>query len=153
MPRLNSDARPQMQPSLSRRCIAITALAVSLVGLAYALALSQGAAVALAESFIAKNGYTTLPREQINRNLHPESLELYGSREEQLRQRFNTLEPKAIGIKRGARGRQNGWSVAFEYVGASAKSETCRVVTMDEDGTNLTVQHVNGIRKYFAGFD
>jgi hypothetical protein len=142
-----------MPPSLSRRVLLTTALVTGLARPAYAQALSKGAAIALAESFVAKNGYTNLPPEQIAARLDPESLEWGRSREEQVRYRVNTLVPKAIGIKKGTGRGQTGWSVAFDYVSGGANSETCRVVTMSESGTNLVVQHVDGIRKYFAGFD
>jgi hypothetical protein len=115
--------------------------------------ISKAAAVALAESFIAKNGYTQLPREQINTVLAPESFELASNREEQLTMRFNRLRPKAIGIKRGGKGESRGWSVAFDFASTDADASNCRVVTMTEDGQNLVLQHVDGIRRYFVGFD
>jgi hypothetical protein len=115
--------------------------------------MSKAAAVLLAEEFIAKNGYTQLPREQINTVLAAESLELGSDREEQLAMRFNSLRPKAIGIKRGGKGEPRGWSVAFDYASPDADASNCRVVTMTEGGQNLVVQHRDGIRRYFVGFD
>ena len=142
-----------MPPSSVRRSLLFAAFALSCIGSAHAQAISRATAVDLAEKFIARNGYTNLSRQQVSPNLDSESLELDNSREKTLERRFNTLKPKAIGIKKGARGRHNGWSVAFEYAKDDADSRTCRVVTMDEDGKNMVVQHVDGIRSYFAGFD
>ena len=71
----------------------------------------------MAETFIARNGYTNLPRDQVRPDLDPESLDWGGSREKELDRRFNTLNPNAIGVKKGVRGKQNGWSIAFDYVG------------------------------------
>ncbi len=142
-----------MSRHITRRKVFIAAFAICVLPSAHAQALSKRGAIALAEQFIARNGYTSLPRDQVKPDLNPESLEWGDTREKQLEYRFNTLSPKAIGIKSGARGTHNGWSVAFDYVGGGPSSETCRVVTMTEDGRNLVVQHVDGIRKYFAGFD
>jgi opacity protein-like surface antigen len=142
-----------MPQSFVRRSLVIASLTSLLTAAAHAQAVSKATAVGLAETFIARNGYTNLPRDQVRPDLDPESLDWGGSREKELDRRFNTLNPNAIGVKKGVRGKQNGWSIAFDYVGGGQNSRTCRVVTMDEDGTNLTVQHVDGIRSYFAGFD
>ena len=131
-----------------RAALAWTASAWALP--ASAQAISKGSAVALAEAFIAKNGYARLPREQLNAVLAPEAFELGSNREEQLAMRFNSLKPKAIGVKRGSKGEQQGWSVAFDYV--QLDSSVCRVVTMDDKGQKLVMQHQDGIRSYFVGF-
>lgn len=144
---------PQMQLSFVRRSFFIALLASALIGPVHAQAISKAAAVELAEKFIARNGYTKLPRDQISPKLDPESLEFGDSREKQLALRFNTLKPKAIGVKRGARKNKDGWSVAFDYVDGGSNSSECRVVTMDENGKNLFVQHSDGRRSYFAGFE
>ncbi|RZL40084.1 MAG: hypothetical protein EOP35_01910 [Rubrivivax sp.] len=139
--------------SAFRRRIVFAFVASPFVLPAHAETISKNAAVALAESFIAKNGYTTLPREQVNAALAPESLELGSSREEQLSLRFNSLKPKAIGVKSDGEDGPTGWSVAFDFAGPNIDSSICRVVTMDADGKNLVLQHRDGIRSYFAGFD
>lgn len=123
------------------------------VGASGADALTKSAAVTLAEKFVAENGYTDLPGGEAKRKLDPESLERSDSREAVLAGRFNTLERSAIGIKGEARSKTDGWSVAFDYVGGGVSSSTCRVVTMDRDGTNIRMQHVDGLRPHFAGFD
>jgi len=110
-------------------------------------------AIVRAEQFVASNGYTHAPPEQISPNLTPESLEWTNDRAKRLAQRFGTLNPKAIGIRRGNLKSSSGWSVCFDYVGGGPGSNTCRVVTMDDAGGHLAVEHVDGLRSYFAGFD
>jgi len=134
------------------------ALAIALVlslfqGTVFAQSLSKRAAIALAEKSIAENGYTNLPPEKVKAILDPESLEFGGSREKVLARRFNTLKPKAIGVKAEAKGQSSGWSVAFDFVGASSSSPDCRVVTMEPNGSDIRVQHVDGMRSYFVGFE
>jgi len=141
-----------MPPKFARRRL-LGAPFFALVGSARAQAISKSAAIALAETFIAKNGYTSLPRDQINKDLDPESLEVFNDREQQLKLRFNTLIPRAIGIKKGVRGTTDGWSVSFDYVRGGPNSSTCRVVTMNDAGASITMQHVDGLRSNFAGFD
>ncbi|MBU8978253.1 hypothetical protein JI752_019065 [Lysobacter sp. MMG2] len=117
-------------------------------------ALTQRAAVALAEQFVAESGYTGLPPEQITKTpLYLEPFEPSGTRRQVLQQRHNTLQPKAIGARVGRRGGQTGWSVAFAYTSSSlGKGDSCRVVTMDEDGANMRIERDQGDRSYFAGF-
>ena len=115
--------------------------------------LSKSAAVTLAQKFVAENGYTDLPSSQVKDKLDSESLEWTDVRETILASRFNTLRPSAIGVKAGAMRKAEGWSVAFDYVGHGASPAGCRVVTMDSDGANIRMQHADGIRTYFAGFD
>lgn len=116
-------------------------------------AVSKAVADKLAEAFIAKNGYTKLPREQLVVPAGAESLDRGHSRDGTLDGRFNALHPKAIGVTKGARGRHAGWSVAFDRVGVGLNGKFCRVVTMEEDGTKPSVQHVDGIRSHFVGLD
>ena len=115
--------------------------------------ITRDAAVALAQKFVAENGYADLPIGETKAQLDLESIEWDGRRERVLASRFNTLKRLAIGIRVGAKGQADGWSVAFDYVKGSESSPTCRVVTMDTDGANIRMQHVAGIRAYFAGFD
>lgn len=144
---------PLVRLSCSRRrlALAIAAMAASLP--ACSRTVSKEAAVSLAEAFVARNGYTNLPRDRVAAALDPESFELGASREEQLQMRFNTLKPKAIGVQPGQKGEEQGWSVAFDFTDAHADSSTCRVVTMDSQGQHLVMQHVDGTRSYFAVLD
>ena len=113
--------------------------------------LTKKQAIELAEKFISENGYTNLPEEKVKKILDGESFELSGSRKSAIEMRKNTLRPNAIGIKSGQRGEPKGWSVAFDYV--EFDSSACRVVTLNEDGTNLLMQHQDGHRSRFVGFD
>jgi hypothetical protein len=120
---------------------------------AWAQSISQEAAVALAEKFIAENGYTKSAPDQIKQQLVFESIERAHTRNEMLRHRYNTLQPKAIGVKKGRKGSNEGWSVAFDHAAASrGGQDTCRVVTMNADGSDIRIEHVDGFRKAFAGF-
>ena len=120
---------------------------------AWAQSISQEAAVALAEKFIAENGYTKAAPDQIKQQLVFESIERANTRNEMLRHRNNTLQPKAIGAKKGRRGSSEGWSVAFDHASVSRGGEdTCRVVTMNAEGSDIRIEHVDGFRKAFAGF-
>ncbi len=110
--------------------------------------ISAADALARAERFIADNGYTSAPPKAV---LDPESLEFTGDRDKLLAFRRKSLIPQAIGVRAGARGRAQGWSVAFDYTDGPGKDGVCRVVTMDPDGAHMAVQHVDGIRTYFAG--
>jgi len=121
---------------------------------AWGQTLTQKAAVALAEKFIADNGYTAASSSPVKQQLDFESLERTDNRAEMLKQRHNTLQPKAIGAKTGRKGSKAGWSIAFAYASwVRGGQDSCRVVTMDGDGSNIRIEHVDGIRKYFAGFD
>ena len=121
---------------------------------AWAQPLSQEAAVALAEKFIAENGYTNAAPDRLKEKLDFESIERAPTRDEMLRRRQNTLRPKAIGAKTGRKGSKDGWSIAFDYVQAfRGDQDTCRVVTMNADGSDIRVEHVDGFRKAFAGFN
>lgn len=121
---------------------------------AWAQAISKQAAVALAEKFVRENGYTDAAPEYIKQHLDFESIEWADSRNELLKQRRDTLLPKAIGAKRGARRDADGWSIAFDFTSRMpAGRGICRVVTMSQDGSDIRIQHVDGVRQYFAGFD
>lgn len=111
------------------------------------------AAVRIAEKFVAENGYTNLPKSRVNRVLDSESLERSADREKLLADRFDTLMPSAIGAKRGRKNERTGWSVAFDFTAKFGAPNLCRVVTMTLDGSNVRVEHVDGVRKYFVGFE
>jgi hypothetical protein len=115
--------------------------------------ITSQAAVRIAEAFIAKNGYTNLPVPDNQAVLNSERIEWNSDRRKRLAQRFNTLRPKAIGVKDGRRDGSAGWSVAFDYTPDEASPDKCRVVTMNLEGKDLRVEHVDGFRHYFVGFD
>ena len=98
--------------------------------------------ISLAEEFIKNNGYTN---HKVNQDfeLTYESLEFYSDKEEMLKNRFNTLKPKAIGAKLN-----NGqWTIGFEYTDRikekypDSGKKTGRAVTMDVNGNNVKIQH------------
>jgi hypothetical protein len=116
--------------------------------------ISRGAAVEAAERFVVQNGYTDASATQVKERLDPESLERSMDRAKLLSARFNTLKPKAIGLRHARRGRPQGWSVAFDYMDPPTKDvAVCRVVTMAEDGSEARMEHVDGFRSYFSGFE
>jgi len=99
-------------------------------------ALTQSEAVQLAETFIIENGYTDLPATRAK--LAPESMEFYSDdTDAMLLHRHDTLERKAESVTGGSGA---GWTVVFRYAHQSAE-ERGRAVTMNSDGSNLTVQH------------
>lgn len=142
-----------MNSNFVKRLVLIAMILATQGACTQAQELTKAQAIALAEQFIAENGYTSLPRKSIKNNLDPESLNWGMPREDELKMRFNTLSPKAIGIKPGARGHSSGWSVAFDYIERGRNSGSCRVVTMDRKGQNVVLQHMDGSRSYFEGFD
>lgn len=105
---------------------------------------SSGEAMAIAERFVRMNGYTDAPESAIKSQLDHESIEWTNDRAELLESRRNTLRPKAIGVKPTG----GGWGVAFDYVEQPGK---CRVVTMRKDGSQVRMQHQDGIRIYWSG--
>jgi hypothetical protein len=109
--------------------------------------ISRKEAVALAERFIRVNGYADAPESELKSQLDLESIEWSNNRQDLLKQRRNTLRPVAVGIK----AIDGAWGVVFDYV--SSEPGRCRVVTMSFDGTNIRVQHKDGIREYWVGHD
>lgn len=110
--------------------------------------------MALAEQFVAENGYTRAKPDRIKQRLDFEPIERAESRSEMLLQRHNTLQPKAIGAKVGRKGSSVGWSIAFAYSSqVRGGQDSCRVVTMNADGSDIRVEHVDGVRAHFAGFN
>ena len=109
-------------------------------------ALSSQEAVAAAEHFIRENGYTDAPASEMKDELDFESIEWYDSRSDLLEARWNSLHAEAMGIKPS----ESGWGVAFYSV---SYPNSCRVVTMNLDGSSKRVQHQTGICEYWAGFE
>lgn len=116
-------------------------------------AITKDEAVAVAERFIQEQGYTHVPATVKGNAVVLESITWSEHEEDLFRQRFNSLHPRAIGIKRTDHPVPGGWGVAFDYVTDYANEDICRVVTMNADGTNLRVQHVEGARSYWIGLD
>jgi hypothetical protein len=108
--------------------------------------LSRDEAAELAERFVRENGYTNAPQSEVRSRLNYESIERADNRAELLKSRWNTLSPKAIGIKATA----DGWGVAFDYV--ADHPGICRVVTMKVNGADIRMQHEDGLRGFWLGF-
>lgn len=130
----------------SRKILAATSLLllVSVVAYPQKRRLTQSEAVALAEQFIAQNGYTDLPPDKTK--LSYETIEWETNVDRMLQQRHNTLERRAYGVRRGRKGGDPGWTVAFRYKGQAGA--TGRAVTMNLDGTEPRVEHVDFILRY-----
>jgi hypothetical protein len=110
--------------------------------------LSEEGAVRLAEQFIAQNGYTNLPPDRSK--LVYETIEWESDIDEMLKERRDTLERKAYGVVRGRKGGAPGWTVVFRYRHPSSKQmrKNGRAVTMNLDGSEMRVEHVDFILKY-----
>jgi len=110
--------------------------------------LTQAEAVALAEQFIAQNGYTDLPPDKTK--LSYETIEWERNIDRMLQERHDTLERHAYGVRRGRKGGDPGWAVVFRYkhpFDRHARS-TGRAVTMNLDGTEPRVEHVDFFLRY-----
>lgn len=107
--------------------------------------MGESQAVQLAETFIALNGYTDLP--PAREHLSYESIEWESNVDEMLRMRHDTLERKAYGLSRGRKGGSSGWTVVFQYRHQPhrQKGENGRAVTMNPDGGEMRVEHVDYI--------
>lgn len=107
--------------------------------------LTETQAVEFAEKFIERNGYTDSLADR--ENLAYESIEWESNVNEMLEMSHNTLVSKAFGVCRGRKGGSAGWTVVFKYK-HSYKEEVQkngRAVTMNLDGTNARVEHVDFI--------
>lgn len=105
--------------------------------------LSKQEAVQIAEEFIVQNGYTDLPPIGDKSKLSYETIEVSSDVDEVLRYRHHTLERNAHGaIRRGKS--EPGWIVVFRYDPSYKyySPEAGRAVTMDLDGSNLRMQHI-----------
>lgn len=103
--------------------------------------LNKRVAVLLAEEFIKLNGYTG-KKIAPNTELTNESFEFYADDNEKLKNRYNTLKPKAVGAKFDDK--KWTWTVGFEYNeerNPQGDEKTGRVVVMDGNGDNIQVQH------------
>lgn len=125
------------------------ALAFPLI--ASAANLTKQEAVSLAEKFVLENGYTNAPPKNIKKKLDNESIEWESDRAKLLKKRYDSLNKKAIGVREGRKNQNSGWSAAFDIADPQYKS-ICRVVTMNIDGSEIRIEHVDGKREFFVGF-
>ncbi len=131
-----------MNKSIHKSVLIFTLMLGSGCG-SHAKVLNRQQAVQAAEKFIVQNGYTNLPPLPGNTKLAPESLEWTSDRAEMLKERYNTLERKAYGFVAHGKGKP-GWTIVFRYKHGS-NPRNGRAVTMDLDGQNKRVQHVDFI--------
>jgi hypothetical protein len=110
--------------------------------------LDEQTAIQVAEKFIADNGYTDLPPMSDTSQLAHESIEWQSDAKQMLQLRQNTLERKAFSFSQNRQGGKMGWTIGFRYkggtegVGRVVMEELGRAVTMDLDGGNMRVEHV-----------
>lgn len=132
------------------RTIAVTISVLALYVAAHSQKrqLTQAEAVALGEQFIAQNGYTDLAPDKTK--LSYENIEWESNVDRMLQQRHDTLERHAYGMVRGRKGGSAGWTVVFRYthpIDGRARS-TGRAVTMNLDGSEPRVEHVDFFLRY-----
>jgi hypothetical protein len=123
-------------------------LLVAVVAQSQTRRLTESEAVALAEQFIAQNGYTDLPPDK--NKLFYETIEWESNIDLMLQERHDTLERRAYGVHEGRKGGEPGWTVVFRYKrprGPRARS-TGRAVTMNLDGSKPRVEHVDFFLRY-----
>jgi hypothetical protein len=119
-------------------------LSVAVASYSQKRGLTQRQAVALAEQFIAQNGYTDLPPDKTK--LAHETIEWEPDVDRMLQRRHATLERHAYGILRGRKGGERGWTVVFCY--KEHCGSTGRAVTMNLDGSEPRVEHVDFFLRY-----
>jgi hypothetical protein len=110
--------------------------------------LTQSEAVALAAQFIARNGYTNLPPDKTK--LSNETIEWESNVDRMLKERHDTLERRAYGVRSGGKGGEPGWTVVFRYkhpVDRQMRSNGL-AVTMNLDGSEPRVEHMDFILRY-----
>ena len=110
--------------------------------------LSKDEAIRLAEQFIAVNGYTNLPPDK--RKFAYETIEWESNIDDILKERHDRLEQKAYGVLRGRKRGSAGWTVVFRYKHPTEQEEgkIGRAVTMNLDGSDTRVEHVDFILRF-----
>ncbi|QQS30166.1 MAG: hypothetical protein IPM47_04235 [Sphingobacteriales bacterium] len=98
-------------------------------------AMSEQEAIALAEAFVAAQGYTGKQPDLSKVALQFEKNEYASDSAGVLKGRFNMLKPKATGARQYD---QKKWLVGFEYTGN--EENIARAVTMDSIGSKIFMQ-------------
>ena len=106
---------------------------------------TEAQAVRLAEQFIAQNGYTDLLPDK--EGLTYESIEWTRDADKILQTRRDTLERRAYGIARNRKDDSPGWTVVFRYKPPAYPEmrDSGRAITMNIDGSDIRVEHVDFI--------
>jgi hypothetical protein len=128
--------------------VTISLLALCVAAYSQKRQLTQAEAVALAEQFIAQNGYTDLAPDKTK--LSYETIEWESNVDRMLKERHGTLERRAYGSVRGRKGGSAGWTVVFRYthpIDRRARSSG-RAVTMNLDGSEPRLEHVDFFLRY-----
>ena len=107
------------------------------------VAIMEQDAIRLAEEFITINGYTDQPGSTDKSKLSFELFDGHQNLDQMLASRRDSLERKAYGIHAGRKGSKSGWTVIFRY--RNGNLEHGRAVTMDPDGSNIRIEHVDFI--------
>jgi hypothetical protein len=107
--------------------------------------LSEAEAVQFAEQFITQNGYTDQQPDKTK--LAYERIEWESNLDEMLKQRHDTLERRAYGVRRERKNGFPGWTVVFRYKHPTNRRERRigRAVTLNLDGSDARVEHVDFI--------
>jgi len=107
--------------------------------------ITETQAIELAEKFIVRNGYTELPPDM--ENLSHESIEWESNMDAMLKKRRDTLEKRAFGVMPDRKHGSPGWTIVFRYThpSDSTMKKNGRVVTMNLDGSEPRVEHVDFI--------
>lgn len=101
--------------------------------------IAEEKAISLAEEFIVKNGYTSLPPVE-KKEITPELLDKLATFETIMKLRHNSLQPKAYGIIKSRRGGE-GWTIVFlRTPGGNFDTKNGRGVSMTIDGKNLFME-------------
>ncbi len=133
-----------------KRVLATVSLAFLITAVAHAQKrrLTEAQAIRFAEQFIAQNGYTDLPPDKTK--LTYETIEWESNIRETLKYRHDTLERKAYGVVRGRKAGSAGWTVVFRFKHPADLEERSlgRAVTMNLDGRDARVEHVDFILRY-----
>ena len=103
---------------------------------------ARDTAVACAEEFVARNGYTDLAPTVDSSTVAYESLEFSVNVAARLAGPTSSLERRAVGICDGA-GRGPGYTVVFRPPGPAEAEQWARAVTMTLAFTDLRMQHRN----------
>jgi hypothetical protein len=153
---LNADRAPQLKTSVmflllnQKRFLATIFLVflIATVSQAQKRRLTEAEAIKLAEQFIAQNGYSDLPPNKTK--IAYETIEWESNAHQMLKERHDTLQRKAYGVVRGRKAESAGWTVVFRYKHPADREERSlgRAVTMNLDGSDTRVEHVDFILKY-----
>jgi len=108
-------------------------------------------AISAAVKFVQENGYTN-DSSLIKANLDLEFMESKSSRNRILKNRFNSLRSQPIGA-RTEKGEELYWYVAFDYTDDENPRKLCRVVSVNHDGSIISMGHQSGYIEYFKDFE